>query len=47
MQPIPESAFKQKPPHNHLGLGVLASDSAHVVASYGGIRIFRIKELAE
>ncbi len=48
MQPVPESVFKQEPSHNHLGLGVRQlADPAHVVASYGGIRIFRIKELAE
>jgi len=48
MQPLSKSVFKQEPPHNHFGLGVRQSaDPAHVVAFYGGIRIFRIKELAE
>ena len=36
MQPVPKSIFKQKPPHNHFRLGILAPDSAHIVASYFG-----------
>jgi len=36
MQPIPESVFKKEPPHDHFGLGILAPDPAHVVASDGG-----------
>ena len=36
MQPVPESVFEQEPPHDHFGLGILAADPAHVVASYCG-----------
>ena len=36
MQPVPKSISKQKSSHQHLRLGVLAPDPAHVVAPYLG-----------
>ena len=36
MQPVTESVFEKEPSNNHLWLGVLTPDPAHVVASYFG-----------
>jgi len=36
MQPVAKTVFEQEFSHKQFGLGVLAPDSAHVVASYFG-----------
>jgi hypothetical protein len=30
MQPVTEAIGKKKPPHHHLGLGILPPDAAHI-----------------
>ena len=37
MQPVPESMGKQIPPHQHLGLGILSPDAAHIVTAGGWV----------
>ena len=33
MQSVPETIGKKKPPHHHLGFGILPPDPAHIVTA--------------